>query len=190
MKKSERSVASHKVKTAHLKEVLCSIFCRVYLLFTFVTLTVAPSPSLVALSLLSAPQNLHAEEINTLSHQPLNMVDLSLHTKIQRCATFRACVCVRHTLKMMNIHVSGADTNIVRPTCMPCLKLMWWHLEPNNNNFHTEMKPFESNATEHVRVFSMGILNIHVYTRALSFSLTIRYLSALRLSLPVCMSLM
>lgn len=61
MKKSERSIASRKVKTAHLKEVLCFIFCRVYLLFTFVTFSIAPNPALWHCFSYLAP-NLHAKD--------------------------------------------------------------------------------------------------------------------------------
>lgn len=97
MKKKERFIAFHKVKTAHLKEVLCLIFCRLYSLFTFIS----PSPTLPlspALSLLSTKKKIYMRKINTLSHQPSNMVDLSVLTKLRHCATFQ-CVWHTHTHK-------------------------------------------------------------------------------------------
>lgn len=106
---------------------------------------------------------IYMPKINTLSHQPLNMVDLSLHTNIQRCATFS--VCAAHIEN--DEHSCSWRWYKYRSTNMYAMfkvdVMASRTRRTNNNNFRTGIKPFESNATEHVRVFSTGILNIHVY---------------------------
>lgn len=168
-------VMLHKVKTAHSKEVLCFIFCGVYLLFTFVTFAFSPFLLCVALSLLSS-RILHAKdkyfEPSAIEYGWFEFA----HKNPTLChVRSSVCVCVAHIEN--DEHSCFWRWYKYRSTNMHAiLKVDVRHW--NNNNFRIEIKPFESNATERVWVFSTGILNIHVYVFTLSWSLSQRRVSA------------
>lgn len=61
-------------------------------------LSLSHTPSLSCSVSLIYEKKIYMRKINTLSHQPSNMVDLSVLTKLRHCATFQ-CVWHTHTHK-------------------------------------------------------------------------------------------
>lgn len=99
--------------TARLREILCFIFCRLHLLFTFSSFSVSFCRSYLF-------KNLHAEDKYTLSHQSLNMVELTLRNYMLLCGTFRVCPTLIHIENERQIMFLAASTNIRRPANMLC----------------------------------------------------------------------